>query len=174
MSIIGIDIDRTNPSYTIDDYCFWIPKMEKFMQTEEGKKYFNKLYPMLNNKIFYSIFGTDWEYAMSLGIAHYLTLIGSQKSRPVGSSLEEAAGGGTAVTGVLTSVSIGGFSKSYDYGLTIKSQEDEALFWNQTQYGIQFYALLKQKAVPSIFVVTNGDPYQNKINEDAEKRKGWL
>ena len=175
MSIIGIDIDRTNPSYTIDDYCFWIPKMEKFMQTEEGEKYFNKLYPMLNNKIFYSIFGTDWEYAISLGIAHYLTLIGSQKSRPVGSSLEEAAGGGASVTGVLTGMSVGGFSKSYDYSLTIKSQEDEALFWNQTQYGVQFYALLKQKAQPSIFVVTNGNAYNNKINDDKDNNDGgWL
>lgn len=168
MAIIGIQTDKQNPPYTVDDFCFWIPQYSKYMHTEDGIKYFNKLYPMLNNKIFYSIFGTDWEYAMSLGIAHYLTLIGRQLSRPVGKTLGEIAND-TSINGVLTSMSVGGFSKSYDYGSVMKSGEDEAMFWNQTPYGISFYALMKSKAIPSIFVVTNGNPYENKVNDNENE-----
>lgn len=164
MAIIGIQTDRQNPPYTLDDFCFWIPKMSNFMHTEEGLKYFNKLYPMMNNKIYYSIFGTDWEYAMSLGIAHYLTLIGRQMSRPTGSTLADAAAGDAPV-GILTSVGVGGFSKSYDYGSIIKNDEDEALFWNQTPYGVSFYALMKTKSIASIFVVTDGNPYLNQVDD---------
>lgn len=169
MAIIGIQTDKRNPPYTVDDFCFWIPKMAKFIKTEEGIKYFNKLYPMLDRKIFYSIFGTDWEYAMSLGIAHYLTLIGQQMSRPASSSLAEAAGG-APVNGILTSVSVGGFSKSYEYSSVMKNGEDEAMFWNQTAYGVSFYALMKTKSMASIFVVTDGNPYLNEINEDNNQR----
>lgn len=166
MAIIGLQTDRRNPDYTIDDFCFWIPKMSKFMHTEEGVKYFNKLYPIANNKIFYSIFGTDWEYAMSLVIAHYLTLIGKQMSRPNGSSLAEATGD-NGVNGVLTSMSVGSFSKSYDYGSVLSSNDTDALFWNQTSYGVSFYAIYKTKSQPSMFVVTDGNPYLNQINDNT-------
>ena len=32
--------------------------------------------------------------------------------------------------------------------------EEEALFWNQTDFGAALMALLKTKAIPSIMVVT--------------------
>lgn len=159
MALIGIDTNRNNPSYTIDDFTFWIPRFSQFMKTEEGLRYFNKLYPIANNKIFYSIYGTDWEYAMSLCIAHYMYLISSSETRPTGNSLAEASGNGGTITGVLTSVSVGGFSKSYDYGKTMVDSE-EAMFWNQSSYGASLMALYKQKAVASILVVTNGNPYE--------------
>ena len=37
MAIVGTYTDKQNPEYTIDDFCFWIPKMAKFMKTEEGE-----------------------------------------------------------------------------------------------------------------------------------------
>lgn len=166
MAIIGIDTDTQNPSYTIDDFCFWIPKMSKFMKTEEGLRFFNKLYPIANAKVFKSVFGTDWEYAISLVIAHYVVLVGNQMSRPVGSSLAEAASN-PAPQGVLTSMNVGGFSKTYDFGAILKSNTDEAMFWNQTSYGTSFYALMKSKSLPSIFVITDGNPYENQINDNS-------
>lgn len=165
MAIIGLDTNRKNPSYTIDDFTFWIPKMKPFRQTEEGIKYFNKIYPLANNKVFYSIFGSDWEYAISLVIAHYITLIGKQTTRPVGNTLADATSDNT-VNGVLTGVSVGGFSKQYDYNSVMSSNNDDALFWNQTPYGVSFWAILQTKSNPAIFVVTDGDPYQNKIDDN--------
>lgn len=153
MAIIGIQLDRTNPEFTIDDFIIWMPQYTKFMQTEEGQKYFSKLYKLANNKIFKSIYGSDWELAMSYCIAHYLTLISNQMQAPSGNSLEAIAGGGS-IKGVISSASVGGFSKTYDIDKTIVS-ENEALFWNQTSYGAALMALLKTKAVPSIMVVTS-------------------
>ncbi len=152
MAIIGIQLDRKNPEFTVDDFVFWMPQYGKFMQTDEGKKYFNKIYALVNNKIFKSIFGSDWELAMSYAIAHYLTLIANQLQAPSGDTLQGIAGGATH--GVLSSMSVGAFSKTYDIDKTMLS-EDEALFWNQTQFGTALMALLKTKAVPSILVVTS-------------------
>ena len=154
MAVIGIQIDKKNPEFTKCDFTFWMPQYTKFMNTTEGEKYFEKLYSLCNNKIFKSIFGSDWELAMSYGIAHYLTLISNQEQSPSGDTLQGIAGGGS-IKGVLSSASVGGFSKTYDIDKTILS-EDEALFWNQTSYGAALMALLKTKAVSSIMVVTSG------------------
>lgn len=155
MAIIGITLNRTNPDFTIDDFLLWMPQYTKFMATTKGQKYFYKLYEVANNKVFKSIFGSDWELAMSYCIAHYLTLISNQLGAPSGDSLETIAGGGTT-QGVLSSASVGGFNKTYDIDKTI-SQDDEAKFWNQTSYGQSYWALLKTKAIPTMMVVTN-DP----------------
>lgn len=154
MAIIGIQLDRTNPAFTAADFTFWMPQYKAYIATDDGQVAFDNLYEIANNKIFKSIFGTDWKMAMSLCIAHYLTLIANQVEAPAGDTLETIAGGGT-YKGVLSSASIGSFSKSYDLNMTMV-QQDEAMFWNQTSYGAQLMALLKTKAVPSIMVVTSG------------------
>jgi len=120
----------------------------------DGDITFEHLYELANHKIFKSIYGSDWSYAMSLCIAHYLTLIANQLQAPAGNTLEGIAGGGVT-KGVLSSASIGGFSKSYDINKTM-SEEEEALFWNQTSYGAALWALLKTKPIPTIMVVTSG------------------
>lgn len=166
--IVGIGLDRKNPEYTSDDFVFWMPQFTNYVATPTGQNAFDKVYKLVNNKIFNSIFGTDWELAMSYGIAHYLTLIGQQMQAPSGSSLAEIAGGG-ATRGVLASAGIGEFSKSYDLTKTMLDTPD-AMFWNQTSYGSSLMALLKTKSVPSIFVVTN-----NNVDEgwDARVRQAY-
>ena len=153
MAIIGIQIDRTNPAYTSSDFTFWMPQFTQYIATEDGTARFNKIYTLVNGKIFKSIFGSDWELAMSYAIAHYFTIIAQQIEAPSGDTLASIAGGGVT-RGVLSSASVGGFSKSYDIDKTMLS-ENEAMFWNQTSYGAALMALLKTKAVPSILVVTS-------------------
>lgn len=153
MAIVGINLDRTNPEFTIADFVFWMPQFKSYCETQEGQTGFEKIYNIANNRVFYSIFGTDWELAMSYVIAHYLTLIGMQSTAPGGPTLAQIAGGGTT-RGVLQSASIGEFSKSYDLTKTMVDTAD-AMFWNQTSYGASFMALLKTKAIPSILVVTS-------------------
>lgn len=152
MAIIGVQLNTTNPTFTIEDFTFWMPQYAKFMATAEGQRHFNKIYALVDNKIYKSVFGADWELAMSYAIAHYLTLIASQLQAPSGDTLQGIAGGSTK--GVLTSMSVGGFSKTYDIDKTMLS-ENESLFWNQTSFGAALMALLKTKALPSIFVVTS-------------------
>lgn len=153
MSIIGTYTNRKNPEYTVDNFTFWMPQFTNLMQTDDGKKYFTNIYPIVNEKIFKSIYGTDWYLAMSLAIAHYITLIAQQNQAPSGDTLDTIAGGG-ATKGVLTSMSVGGFSKSYDLDKTM-SNDEEAQFWNLTSYGAQLWALLKTKPIASIMVVTS-------------------
>lgn len=152
MAIIGVQLNTTNPTFTVDDFTFWMPQYAKFMATAEGQRHFDKIYTLVNNKIYKSVFGADWELAMSYAIAHYLTLIANQLQAPAGDTLQGIAGGSTK--GVLTSMSVGGFSKTYDIDKTMLS-ENESLFWNQTSFGAALMALLKTKALPSIFVVTS-------------------
>lgn len=153
MALIGIQIDRKNPAFTIQDFTFWMPQYKKYCETSDGQSAFENLYEIANNKIFKSIYGTDWKYAMSLCIAHYLTLIANQLQAPAGDTLAGIAGGGVT-RGVLSSASVGAFSKSYDINKTM-SEEQEAMFWNQTQYGASLWALLKTKPIPSIMVITS-------------------
>ena len=145
MAIIGINLDRRNPEYTLNDFLFWQPQ---FTRLENLNTLFENLYPIANEKIFSSIYGTDWKFAMSLCIAHYATLIGNNQQTPSGTSLSSIAGG------VLQSATIGGFSKTYDLDRSMINS-DEAIWWNSTSYGAQLMALLKTKAIPSIMVVTN-------------------
>lgn len=150
MAIIGINLDRKNPAYTKEDFLFWMPQ---FTNIGNLDTLFNNLYPIANDKIFYSIYGVDWKYAMSLAIAHYATIISKNMQLPPSSSLANIAGGGTT-QGVLQSATIGGFSKSYDLDRSMVSGED-VIWWNSTSYGASLMALLKTKAIPSIMVVTN-------------------
>lgn len=152
MAIIGIQINRENPTFTIQDFTFWMPQFKKYCETDEGKVAFENLYEIANNKIFKSIYGTDWKYAMSLCIAHYLTLVAQQMQVPAGDTLAGVVGGGVT-HGVLANASVGAFSKTYDLSKTM-SEEEEALFWNQTSYGASLWALLKTKPIPSIMVIT--------------------
>ncbi len=134
------------------------PKNCRLYETEL-QAMFNNLYPIAYNKIFYSIFGADWYYAMSLCIAHYSYLINRQIPNNIDPnvkiSLSEVTGGGTP-SGVMTSAGIGGFNKTYDYNLTALSGSEEALFWNQSAYGMSLIALYKSKATLTAFVVTSG------------------
>lgn len=152
MAILGINLNRKNPPFTKADFLFWMPQ---FTKVEDLDTLFNNLYPIANDKIFYSIFGIDWKFAMSLAIAHYATLIGNNTQLPQGTSLSSIAGGGTT-KGVLSSATIGSFSKTYDLDRSMINS-DEAIWWNSTSYGAQLMALLKTKAIPSILVVTNND-----------------
>lgn len=152
MAIIGVQLNTTNPTFTVEDFTFWMPQYAKFMATAEGQRHFNKIYALVNNKIYKSVFGADWELAMSYAIAHYLTLIANQLQAPAGDTLQGIAGGATK--GVLTNMTVGSFSKTYDIDKTMLS-ENESLFWNQTSFGASLMALLKTKALPSIFVVTS-------------------
>ena len=153
MALIGIQLDRNNPPFTTDDFTFWMPQYTAFIATVDGTTYFNKVYNIVNNKIFKSIYGTDWELAMSYAIAHYFTLIANQLQSPAGDTLEGIAGGGS-YKGVLSSASIGSFNKSYDLDKTVVS-DVESKFWNQTSYGASLMTLLKTKAISSILVVTS-------------------
>lgn len=153
MAILGIDIDRKNPEYSKEKFLIYQPQFSKFLETDQGKELWDEFYEIANNTIFKSIYGSYWAYAMSLAIAHNIELVKMVSQYPSGENIGEITSGGN--TGVLTSVGIGSFSKSWDLNYTA-TQSEEAMFWNQTPYGMRLMALLKTRPIQSIFVVTSG------------------
>ena len=93
-------------------------------------------------------------------------------------SLSEVNGGGVN-QGVLSSASIGGFSKSFDLSYTNMSTED-ALFWNGSKYGALLLALFKSKARLTAFVVTDGPlipgtaPFAKYPGYGRENGQAWV
>lgn len=148
MAIIGVDLDRKNPDYHIDDFLFWMPHFKEVM----NEKHFNKLKDIANQRIYKSIWGVDWEYAMSLCVAHYMELVAANHRIPVAKDFNSLSGG-SSFKGTVSSISIGSFSKSVELDKSVLGSED-AYFWNQTSYGASLMALYKTKSVPSIFVIT--------------------
>lgn len=146
--LIGVELDKKNPEFDINDFLFWMPQFSKVINQTN----FNKLKEIANNKIYKSIYGSDWEYAMSLCIAHYLELL-AQNHRIYQANNFNELSGGSNYKGVMTSMSVGAFSKSIEVDKTLVTSE-ESFFWNQTSYGASLMALYKTKAVPSIFVIT--------------------
>jgi hypothetical protein len=153
MAILGTLLDRENPEFTKSDFLFWMPQ---FTSVTNIDTVFENLYPIANDKIFYSIFGVDWKYAMSLAIAHYMYVIGQSQLnvRSGAKSLADIAGGSPTTGGIMTTASIGGFSKSYDLDRSMISGDDK-IWWNQSSYGRDLMNLLATKSVATMFVVTS-------------------
>ena len=155
-----VSVDETTISYsaTLNSQTMSLSLSDGSVTTNctlasEGAETFNRIYSVVNGKIFKSIFGSDWQLAMSYAIAHYLTLIAQQVTTPSGNTLQGIAGGGVT-RGVLANAQVGNFSKSYQLDATLYTS-DESLWWNQTSYGAALITLYKTKGVPSILVVTS-------------------
>lgn len=172
MALIGINLDRKNPEYTVQDFLFWQPQYKKYFETEEGETAWKNLYPIANGKIFKSIFGVDWTRAMSLCIAHYLYLLGRNSTTPSGNTLSSIAGGTPGSNAILTSANIGAFSKTFDPNATYIGTDD-AKWWNLSSYGAELMALLKTKAIPSVFVVTSNNPVPYQGGDHHSPTEHW-
>ena len=77
--------------------------------------------------------GDQTDFGVSLWTCHHLALEGKAYAAALAGQTP-----GTQI-GVLSSKSGGGVSASYDIS---SSTEKDAGYWNQTQYGIQFYRLM--------------------------------
>lgn len=153
MAVIGIQTNKRNPEFTIAQFCVWFPQFKKFLATEDGTAMWNVVYPIANETIFKSIYGSLWSRAISLMIAHLMTLIALENKAPVGDDLASIAGLGDTA-GVISSASVGGFSVSYELSKTM-SEEEEAKWYNLTKFGAELYALMKTRHIATIFVVTS-------------------
>lgn len=136
-------------------FLLYSQKYEQFLATDKGKEYFEEYFDIANQKIFKSVFGVDWNLAMSYCIEHYLTLASKNATISVGPLLSDVGRNDSAPAGVLSSASVGSFSKSYDLSYTTDNSK-EAYFWNLTRPGQMLWALFKAKGNPTIFVVTSG------------------
>lgn len=157
MPVLGTYLDRNNPPFTLEDFLFWMPDFSTINNIQTS---FDNLYPIANDKIFHSIFGVDWKYAMSLCIAHYMFIIGQREKnkKPGVTSLAQLAGASPSSGGIMSSATIGNFTKTWDLDRSLISGDDKA-WWNTSAFGQELMRLLGTKSLPSMFVaITNPIP----------------
>ena len=145
--VIRPRVSRKNPTFTRNQFVTFIPAMKEFIETEQGRDIFDAYKPIANSKVFKSMMGDEWYIAMSLCIAHYISLWAQNASlaeRGAGATVAGVASLGQA-RGLLTSLSVGEVSKSYDFSHTMLDKGIDTLFWKQTEYGLKFFAIWAPK-----------------------------
>ena len=156
MPVFKVNARRNGPKdiFTKEEYLVHMPKMEKFVNDPKYQVVFETYKNMAWSKVFKSVWGDEWGYAMSLCIAHYLVLYSRRagSNKGLGDSLAGVAMMGNN-DGLLTSWSVGEVSKSYDYSSVMLNEGTDSAFWNLTGFGREYYSLWTQKQPITIGVV---------------------
>ena len=150
MPVFGLPRNTKNPEFKDVIFNMWCPEFKKYLENPENKaKYEYLKTEFANKRIKKAIFGSDWEYAMSMCIAFYLTLI--VKAENAGTpSLSRLAENSNPV-GRVDSYSVGSLSKQMNFD-SIMLTTEEALFWNQNKYGVSLFACAKNHGTLSMAV----------------------
>ena len=130
--IYGLPNQVKPPRYTLKTFCTYIPKLKDWAMDKENSETFKKFVDKCKSQFNYSYWLEDWDYAVSLGVAHYIVLTNPEYAQSIGA---DAAAGG-----VMTSRTAGGLSYSYEISKTIMDNPAYA-FWNRTGYGVTLVAL---------------------------------
>lgn len=149
MPIIGLQKKSKNPEFNQKVFLMFFPNFKAYLSKEENQEKYNYFLDLADKRISKSNFGTDWELAMSLCIAFYLGLVIEQENK--GSQSLSRLAEGLGIQGRVNNYSVGSLSKSMDFDSVMLSDED-ALFWNQNDYGRRLYALAKTKGTLTMMV----------------------
>lgn len=143
MTIQGLPNPGVNPQFSKETFSIYCPKLKEWVYDQNNSAAYDKFYSICNSKISYSYFLDDWEYALSLAIAHYICITDPDYVQAIGAD--------TAVGGVMNSRSVGGISYSYDLDKTM-NDNPAYKFWQRTGYGNQLVALSSSKGWVGILV----------------------
>ena len=149
--IIKTNVPKNNPEldvFTVTDMKMFIKAYRSFLETAEGVDLFNSFLPVVYDHCLKSLWGPQWTYGMSLLMAHYFTIT----SKDMGGEMGEAQTMGQVAalgepTGILTGQSVGEISINYDLTRTSFdiTQEPDAAFFNESKFGMRYYALWRGK-----------------------------
>ena len=143
--IYGLPPTGKNPNFTRSTFCIYCPKLKEWVMSPENNAAYKKFVEICDSKINYGYYLDDWEYAMSLAIAHYICITNPE--------YVEAIGADTAAGGVMGSRSVGGVSYSYDLDKTMNNNQAYK-FWQRTGYGNQLINLSCAKGWVGILVMS--------------------
>lgn len=153
MAVYGLPKRHTNPSFDDCIFLMFFPNFKAYLNKDVNKEKYNYFKNLANKRIAKSRFGVDWELAMSLCIAFYLALVIKQENK--GSQSLSKLADDLNPSGRVDSYSVGNLSKNLSFDSTMLVSE-EALFWNQNDYGVKLFALAKNKGTLSM-AVAGGD-----------------
>lgn len=103
-----------------------------------------------DNKIIQTIWNSDWEYGMSLCIAHYIATVNRESEVSYGLGDIAKDSGPRGIESV--NKAKGEFQTKYDFK-NIMLSHNESKFWQSTEFGRILITLLYTKAVPTMIVV---------------------
>lgn len=157
--VTGLPTTKPNPSFSKDTFKMYIPKFAEWVDND-GEGLYNAFSNIADQKIIKNIWNVDWEYAMSLCIAHYLATVNRESevsfgrgdiARDSGPRGLQAADrhGGTLQDGNYKN---SGLQVKYDFK-NIMVSHNESKFWNSTEFGRILMTLLYTKAIPTMVVV---------------------
>lgn len=147
---------RTNPVFTKEMFAVYMPAMTTFVDSAQGEAVFAEYVKIASGRCFKSMWGDEWTEGMSLLIAHFLSLWADRAAmadKSLGKTISGIAMMGRP-QGVMTSISAGELSKSFDFSLTTLPTEKENAFYNKTLFGQDYYSRLIQKRSITVMVVT--------------------
>lgn len=140
MPVFGLPRNTKNPEFKDVIFNMWFPEFKSYLEKEENRVKYEYFKQLANQRIKKALFGSDWEYAMSLCIAFYMTQVirAENKGTPSLSKLAEDSN----PKGRVDNYTVGSLSKSMSFD-SIMLTTEEALFWNQNDYGVKLFACAK-------------------------------
>lgn len=141
MPVFGLPKNTRNPEFKDVIFSMWCPEFKAYLEKPENKAKYEYIKNNLANKrIKKAMFGSDWEYAMSMCIAFYLALM--VEAENAGSPSLSRLAENSNPKGLVNSYTVGSLSKSMDFEKIMLTSE-EAMFWNQNKYGVKLFACAK-------------------------------
>ena len=130
--------DSSNPSYTVEEFLEIYPQFTGKIPSAVMQYYIS----MGNSCLSYRMYGDQWSMAMSLYIAHFLTLYLQSTNGLTADSPASQVINSSMAYGLTASKSAGDLSKSYDYG-SINDDLNGWAAWKLTIFGQQFASIAK-------------------------------
>lgn len=147
--IIGLSqIDTNAPGLTPETFKTFIPALADYIETGSNMEAFKLYRDICKNSLQYAYWSDMYLYAMSLAVAHYLTISNPDSAHRV--SADATAGG------VMSNRSVGNINYTYDTNKTMK-ENNAYMFWNRTGYGQTLVALSLSRGFVPFIVVQPGD-----------------
>lgn len=136
-----------NPNYKVEDFYLIFP----FFQGKVPQTMVEYYIGLAHSSLSYKQYGEQWNYAMSLYVAHFLTLYlqlsqGLTEDSPVSSIIKNSL-----AQGLISSKSAGDLSLSYDYSY-IDNDLNSWAAWKMTKYGQIFASIAKLIGKPGSLI----------------------
>ena len=134
-----------NPPFSLSDFLSFFPNFANIINGLNGNipiptVVVDTFIQFAKDCVNIDMWGNQWKYAMSLFIAHFLTIY-IQAQFPSNATAQQVLASAQS-KGLITSKSVGDVSVSYDFSSAIKGVESWGQF-TTTEYGLQFANLAK-------------------------------
>lgn len=147
--VIGLaEVGVSAPELTADTFKKFIPALADYIEMGNNMDTFLMFRDICKNSLQYAFWTDQYLYAMSLAVAHYLTISNPDSANHVG---PDATAGG-----VMSNRSVQGISYGYETSKTMK-ENNAYMFWNRTGYGQTLVALSLSRGFVPFIVVQPGD-----------------